>query len=70
MTAQDVVGEERERVLIQSAAVEWVKAQGWDVIADELQNNNLLQHVIVHNGVRVPWGEGFWQWGDAFRKDR
>ena len=64
MTARDVVGEEREGVHIeQSAAREWIKAQGWDCIADELQNSNLLQHDIVHNGVRVPWGEGFRQWG-------
>ena len=27
------------------------------------QNSNLLQHDIVHNGVRMPWGEGFRQWG-------
>ena len=64
VTAQDVVGEEREGVHIeQSAAEEWIKAQGWECIADELQNGNLLQHDIVHNGVRVPWGEGFRQWG-------
>ena len=37
--------------------------QGSECIADELQNSNLLQHDIVHNGVRVPWGEGFRQWG-------
>ena len=60
--AQDVVGEEGEGVHIQqSAAVEWIKAQGWGCIADKLQN--LLQHDTVHNGVRVPWGEGFRQWG-------
>ena len=47
----------------QTAAGEWIKAQGWECIADELQNSNLLQHDIVHNGVRVPWGEGFRQWG-------
>ena len=63
MTAHDVVGEEREGVHIEpSAAGEWMKAQGWDCIADELQNSNLLQHDIVHNGVRVAWGEGFRQW--------
>ena len=64
---QDVVREEREGVHIehmeQSAAGEWIKAQGWGCIADELQNNTLLQHDIVHKGVRVPWGEGFGQWG-------
>ena len=47
----------------QSAAGAWIQAQGWDCIADEPQNSNLLQHDIVHNGVRVPWGEGFRQWG-------
>ena len=55
VTAQDVVGEERDGVHIeQSAAREWIKAQGWDCIADEPQNSNLLQHDIVHSGVRVP----------------
>ena len=64
VTAQDVVGEEREGVHIeQSAAGEWIKTQGWECIADKLQNSNLLQHGIVHNGVRVPWGEGFRQRG-------
>ena len=47
----------------QTAAGEWIKAQGWECIADELQNSNLLQHDIVHNGVRVPWGEGSRQKG-------
>ena len=62
MTAQDVVGEDREGVHIeQSAAGEWIRAQGWECVADELQNSNLLQHEIVHNGVRVPWGEEFRQ---------
>ena len=64
MTAHDVFGEEREGVNIkQSAAREWIKPQGWDCIAHELQNSNPLQYDIVHNGVRVPWGEGFKQWG-------
>ena len=72
VTAQDVVGEDREGVHIeQTAAGEWIKAQGWECIADELQNSNLLQHDIVHNGVRVPWGEGFRQWGVLLHgKDR
>ena len=48
VTAEDVVGGEREGVHIeQSAAGEWIKAQGWECIADELQNSNLLQHDIV-----------------------
>ena len=64
VTAQVVAGEDREGLHIeQTAAGEWIKAQGWECIADELQNSNLLQHDIVHNGVRVPWGEGFRQWG-------
>ena len=51
VTAKDVVGEDREGVHIeQTAAGEWIKAQGWE-------------HDIVHNGVRVPCGEGFRQWG-------
>ena len=47
----------------QTAAGEWIKAQGWECIADELQMSNLLQHGIVHNGVRVPCVEGFRQLG-------
>ena len=64
VTGQDVVGEEREGVHInKSAAGQWIKAQGWESIADELPNSNLWQHDIVHNALRVPWGEGFRQWG-------
>ena len=47
VTAEDVVGEKKDGVHIeQSAAGEWVKAEGWDCIADEPQKSHQLQHDI------------------------
>ena len=51
--------------LEQTAPAEWVKSEGWDCIADHLEQDGLLQHVADMGGGQVSWTDNFHQWGKS-----
>ena len=47
--------------LVQGAAAKRVKIAGWDVIADQIQEDGLLQHIVDMGGAQVSWTNSFRQ---------
>ena len=47
----------------QSAAGEWIKAQRWDCIADELQTATFCNTILFITVYVCHGGDGFKQWG-------
>ena len=53
---EDEGGEKKKGLrLEQIAATEWVESEGWHVIADHLEEDGLLQHVVDMVGAQVSW---------------
>ena len=51
--------------LEQIAAAEWVKSEGWDCIADHLEQDGLLLHIVDMGPAQVSWTDSFRQWGKS-----
>ena len=60
-------GRDKQKVLQveQTTAAEWVKSEGWDVIAHHLEKDGLLQQIVDMGGAQVSWMDSFRQRGKS-----